>query len=147
MMTKFLSRARAIPLLLALALTTTPLGACSQVQQAWQKVETAAAAVSGTKINRKAVFVAANAVNGAIVAADIYLQQPICGTGPAVCRTPAATEPIIRAATTAKIARNAMLRFMREHPAELGDRGLYDAMVAAGDALSQALAVYNVKIK
>lgn len=147
MTTKLLTAVRAIPILLALALAAAPLGACSQVQQAWQKVEGVAQVVSGAKIDRRAVFVAASAVNGAIVAADIYLQQPVCGTGPVVCRAAAATEPIVRGVQAARVARNAMLRFMREHPAELGDRGLYDAMVAAGDALGQVLAIYNVKAK
>lgn len=147
MTTKLLTAVRAIPILLVLALAAAPLGACSQAQQAWQKVEGVAQTISGTKIDRKAVFVAAQAVNGAIVAADIYLQQPVCGTGPVVCRTAAATAPLVKAVQAARIARNAMLRFMREHPAELGDRGLYDAMVAAGDALGQVLAVYNVKAK
>jgi hypothetical protein len=133
---------RRFQLALATALIAMSLGGCAEFAAFRQTVSNVATAIVTGKINRKAVYVAASTANGLIVTADLYLQQPICGKLP--CRTPDATEPIINAKTVLSSARSSMLAFMKAHPDELGDKGLYDAMVAAGAEMRKVFATYGV---
>ena len=115
------------------------------VAKAYTTAKNVAAAVSSSKINRKAVTVAALTANGFIQAADLYLQQPPCNGALIVCRNSAATEPLIKAVTSLRSARNNMLDFMRSHPGQLGD-GLYDLMVSATNEIQGVFAAYNIKL-
>jgi len=121
-----------------------PLAGCADgsLQKFKTEVGNVASAITSAKINRKAVFTAASVANGLISTADIYLSLPICGKAP--CRNPAATEPIANAQATLSSARSAMLDFMKAHPGELGDKGLYDAMVLATSQIKSIFATYGV---
>lgn len=136
---------RIIATLAALTTVGPILAGCGTINPFIQKIENVASAITNTKINRKAVYLAASTADGFVVAADIYLQQPTCNGRLTVCHDARATEPIILAVSQVRHARSDMLSFMKAHPGQLGDKGLYDLMVSSGAQLKSILDSYGVK--
>lgn len=134
---------RPLAAIVALLAVTLSLGGCAEFTKAKQTIENVGEAIASAKVNRKAVYLAASTANGFIASADIYLQQPICGKIP--CRDPRATEPLISAKGSVSSARNAMIAFMNAHPGQLGDQGLYDALVAANTEIQKIFTTYGIK--
>lgn len=121
---------------LALALTA---GGCATVQKI-------TGAVTGATVDTTAVYVSANSYDAAAKIANAYLALPRCPVQAPACRDPAVTAqlaPLLRAAYS---SRTQLVAYSVAHPGVLGPQGLYDALVASGTALSQALAAYNIKV-
>lgn len=125
--------------LMVVALLALSLGACAQIQNAYDTL-------SGAKVSPQAVIVAANAFNALKATATNYLRLPRCKTtgAPVICRSPQATKIIIPAVRAGTVARNNLEQFMREHPGELGPSGVYDALVASSNTLKGVFAQYRI---
>lgn len=118
------------------------LGGCAQqvqdVRNAWSVATSAS--VSGTSVS-----IAVNAFDALEATALRYISLPLCGTGPAICRTQAATREIDRAIRAGRIPRNQLEAFLVANPGKLGPTGLYNALEAAVATLQGVLAKYNVE--
>lgn len=123
-----------------LALT---LGGCAPGTKLGQFVSDTKAvfvAVSEAKVPAKAMLAAATAFNGAEVAAEQYLRLRVCSEGIIkACRNPALTEPIADAVMRGRVARDSLIAFVKAHPGELGNQGVYDALLAATTTLKSIL--------
>lgn len=98
-----------------------------------------------TQISPTAAVVAANAFNAMEATATNYLRLKRCtlATGP-ICRDPVVTTKIIPAVRSGRAARDALIRFVRQHPGQLGASGLYDALVASTNTLQVVYAQYGI---
>lgn len=105
----------------------------------------AASAVSSATVDPKAIIVAANAFDAIEVTAKNYLRLQRCGatSGP-VCRSPAATRPLIAAVRSGREARKNALAFLKSHPGQLGPGGLYDALDASIKTVQAIFANYKI---
>lgn len=126
---------RHVVLAVALAL---PVGACSTVQQAWNVATSA-------EVPAQAVVVAANSFNALEVTATNYLRLPKCGKTPSVvCRSPTVSAKLYPLVRSGRKARDAALQFLDTHPGQLGDKGLYDALITSINVLQVVMDQYNV---
>jgi|SRR6185437_14275319 len=114
------------------------LGACAQLQNAWNLVTT-------SQVSPTAVIVAANAFDAVEATATNYLRLPKCtATNGPVCRNPKATAAIIPAIRSGRVARNNLEQFMKDNPGQLGPQGLYNALTTATSTLQAIFAQYGV---
>lgn len=113
------------------------VSACAQIKTVYDTV-------TGAKVSPAAVIVAANTFNALEITATQYLLLPRCDGIKVVCRVPSATQPIKNAVRSGRAVRNSLELFLRNHPGELGDRGAYDALVAASGTLQEVFAQYKV---
>lgn len=100
--------------------------------------------VSESKVSPSAVYIAANAFNALEATATNYLRLPRCT--PAirpVCREPEITPKIINNVRAGRQARNGLVKFLKDHPNELGPRGLYDVLVASTSTLRAIFDQYS----
>lgn len=118
------------------------LGGCSKTLQ---DAHTAFDIITSAKVSPQAVIIAANSFDALEVTATNYLTLKRCSatTGP-ICRDPGATKAMIPAIRSGRIARNNLLAFLRDHPGELGPRGLYDALESAGRSIQAVMAQYRI---
>ncbi|MDE2105527.1 MAG: hypothetical protein KGL39_50335 [Patescibacteria group bacterium] len=124
--------------LLVAAIVALSLGACAQIQTAYD-------AVSGAKVSPTAVIVAGNSFDALEATATNYLRLKKCnGSNGPVCRDPKATAIIIPAVRSGRVARTNLEQFMKDHPGELGPQGLYDSLKVSIDTLRQAFSQYNI---
>lgn len=130
--------------ILTVASLALALGGCAQWQAIEQKVSTVVSAVSGATVNPQAVLVASNIFDGLEVTATNYLRLAKCNGTTPVCRDPSATKVIIPAVRSGRVARNNLQQFLKDHPGELGPRGLYDALQASIATLQAAYAKYQI---
>lgn len=139
-MQKFLAGALALALLL-------PLGACAPGSFG-AKVEGAISAISGATVSPQAIIIAANAFDALEATAKNYVNPALnkrCnGSNGPVCRDPAATVAINKAVRAGRVARNNAKQFLRDHPGQLGTRGLYDALQASVTTLEAIFRQYNI---
>ena len=124
-------------LLIAFVLTVG-LSGCASLQNTYD-------ILTGASVPPTAVYVAANAFDAVEATATNYLRLPKCGTGPVVCRSPAATAQIIPAVRSGRVARTNLENFMIQNPGALGPTGLYNALVTATSTLQAIITQYNLK--
>lgn len=118
-------------------------GGCAQTKQFISNVGAAVSSIGKAKVPAKTILVAATTFNGLEKVATQYLSLKICGSMP--CRDPQLTEPIARYVYDGRIARDAAVEFLAAHPGELGDAGIYDALVTANTALQKIFADNRIK--
>lgn len=122
-----------------LALT---LGGCSTglttVENVWNS------ATSGT-VSVTAVSVAGNSYDALQATATNYLH--VCNTTPSAiptCKNVSANKQLIRAVRAGRIARANLEQFYKDHPGQLGPKGLYDALQAATNTLQTVITTYKI---
>lgn len=131
---------RIVPVIL-LALV---LSGCAS--ERFQSVERAWSALTSTTVSRKTVDIAASTFDAVEKVGTRYLRLPRCtGVNGPVCRNPTATAVLIPAIRSGKSARTALVRFVRQHPGDLGANGLYDALLSATDTLDKIYLQYGIK--
>jgi len=124
-------------IILAAALAFS-LTACTQVQNVWDTVTSAS-------VTPTTVIVAANTFDALEATATNYLRLPKCtGSNGPVCRDKAATAQIIPAVRAGRVARTNLEQFFKDHPGQLGPKGLYDALTAAISTLQSVFAQYQI---
>ncbi len=89
------------------------------------------------------VVVVVNGFNALEKSATNYLKLHRCPVNTPVCRDPSATQPIKKAFQTGRGPRDALQTFLEQHPGQLGDKGLYDALTTAIDQLEQIGSKYG----
>lgn len=100
--------------------------------------------VTTSKVSPEAIVLAASTFDALEVTATNYLRARRCtGTNGPICRDPAVTPTVIQYVHSGREARNQLKAFLRAHPGELGDAGLYDALTAANSTLQNVLAVFK----
>lgn len=109
------------------------------------RVQNAFSVLTETQISPTAAVVAANTFNATEATATNYLRLKRCTpvTGP-ICRDKAITAKIIPAVRSGRAARDDLLKFVRQHPGQLGASGLYDALVASTNTLQAVYAQYGI---
>ncbi len=135
---------RSFVLLAAITLLAGPQVACGPLSQTFEKFQDLAGSVTSAKVPVNEVVLARNAFNAIEITATAFLRVRTCdGTNGPVCRPPAATEPIGEWVLKGRDARNQLTQFMKDHPGELGPRGLYDALKLATSNLQSLIAKYK----
>lgn len=130
--------------LLAIALLALSLGGCASLNTFKDKVETAWSVVTQASVSPQAVIIAANAFDGLEATATNYLTLTRCNGTKAICRDPGATKKLIPVIRSGRTARDKLIQFLDEHPGQLGDKGLYDALNAAIDGIKAVVVQYNI---
>lgn len=122
-------------LLLSFALAVSVAG-CAQFKSAFDTV-------TGIEVSPKAVYVAVNTFNALEVTAANYLH--VCRTAPTTpgCSQSAIAQ-LIPAVRSGRVARNALLDFMKTHPDALGAKGLYDALMSTTAVVQQIKDTYKI---
>lgn len=130
------------------AILTLGLAGCAQFQAFEQKASDIWSTVTHYSISPKAVIVGGYSFDALEATATNYLTLKRCtGSNGPVCRSQAATKQIIPAVRSARAARDAAEQFLADHPGQLGNQGLYDAMVAAGKVLLGIFDKYGIKVQ
>ena len=138
-------------MLIAFALAgARALGGCgpgTQLGNLVSSVEATFTAAASAKVPAKALYAASTTFAGVEIALASYGKLPVCRKAPSLsCRV---YKPGLRDSINAKLrdgrtARDAALAFYDEHPDELAPSGLYDALVAATQALQKIQADNNI---
>lgn len=114
------------------------LGACTQLQNAWS-------VITSSSVPPGLVIVSGNTVDAIEATATNYLSLPRCtGKNGPVCRSPAATAQLIPAVRAMRVARNNLEQFLSDHPGQLANQGLYDALQAATKTVQDIIRQYNI---
>jgi hypothetical protein len=109
------------------------LGSCA-------KLETVYSAATTSTVPAKSIYVAANAFNVVETAATGYVQYCTPNPTPAGCNDTVIVNDIIPTINKGVTARKTLTAFVNAHPGELGDSGVYDALVTATSTLQTLLA-------
>lgn len=120
------------------AITVLLSGCAGGVRGTWDLL-------ASSQVSPTLVIVAGNSFDALEVTATNYLRLPRCNSfnGP-VCRSPQVTVKLIPAVRAGRVARNNLERFLREHPGQLADQGLYDALTATTQTLQDIIVQYNI---
>jgi len=114
------------------------LGGCAQLQNAWS-------VITSSSVPPGLVIVSGNTVDAIEATATNYLSLPRCtGKNGPICRSPAATAQLIPAVRAMRVARNNLEQFLSDHPGQLANKGLYDALQAATKTVQDIIAQYNI---
>jgi hypothetical protein len=100
--------------------------------------------ITSATVSPTAVVVAANAFDAVKATATNYISYCTPNPAPAGC-TDAAIQKLIPAVRAGTDARNSLEQFSADHPGELGDKGVYDALTTATDTIKAIVAEYDVK--
>jgi len=138
---RFMNRLVAVSMLCAVGVVgggcATPLG---------EGFTSAVASLNSAKVSPAVILAASNSFDAVQVTAENYLRLPSCRRATtAICRQPAATKPIGNAILAGRKARDAAQDFLRDHPGELGPKGLYDALTASVGTVRDIFNQYNVE--
>lgn len=117
------------------------LGGCATFQNAKNTFDI----VTSARASPTAIIVAAQTFDALEVSATNYLRLPKCTavSGP-VCRNRLAANAIIKAVRTGRPVRNQLEAFLRDHPGELGPKGLYDALTGAAQTIQGIFTAYQI---
>lgn len=99
--------------------------------------------VTSSNVPAMTIFVAANAFNVVKTAATGYIVYCTPNPTPKGCNDEVIQEKIIPTIDKGTDARNELVEFAKAHPGELGDKGLYDALVTSTSTLKTLLATYD----
>lgn len=126
--------------MLTAAVLVLPLGACAQIQTAWE----VATAASQVEVSGQTVVVAIQAFDGAQVLATNYLRLPRCtSANRPICREPSA-RPIIKGAIySGREARNNLKALLRSNAGKSIPVGNYNTLIAATNTIRDATAAYR----
>lgn len=124
---------RKFALAAALAVVCFMLTACAALKS-----------LSEASVSPTAVVVAANAFNAVKTTATNYIAYCTPNPAPAGC-SDAAIQKLIPAVRAGTDARNSLEQFQADHPGELGNKGVYDALTTATDTIKAIVAEYGVK--
>lgn len=91
------------------------------------------------------IYVAANAFDAAEVTATQYLGLPLCGTGPTVCRTQAASAAVVAATRGGYKARQALVAACAASATSTACISDYSALTAAVSGLQTTFTAYGVQ--
>lgn len=83
--------------------------------------------VSSATVDRRYVVAGAVTFDAVEQLATEYLKRPKCPQA-VLCRDPKVSKPLIAAMRKGIIIRRQMVSFARQHPDQLGDQGLQDAL-------------------
>ena len=120
-------------------LLTVGVAGCANLQNAWN-------VITSTSVSPTVVVIAVNTFDALEVTGANYLRLPRCKAGgPIACRDPGVSEKIINAKVAGRKARNALEDFIRDHPGQLGPKGLYDALIKATATLQDIFAQYGIR--
>lgn len=112
------------------------------------KVEGVVSAITGATVSPQAIIIMSNSFDALEVTAKNYINPRMnrrCdGTNGPICRDPTATVAIVKAVRAGRVARNNAKQFLRDHPGELGSKGLYDALQSSVSTLQSIFLQYNV---
>jgi hypothetical protein len=110
-----------------------------------QKVKNAWNVLTASSISPEAVVIAVNSFDALEATATNYLRLKRCnGDNGPICRDPAATEKLVPAIRSGRVARNDLEQFLKDHPGELGPSGLYDPLQTSINAIQNIIAQYNI---
>jgi hypothetical protein len=122
----------ALPIMLSLLM----LAGCAQLKNAYVTVTSA-------KVPTKVVYVAVNAFDAAKVTAKNYIAYCTPNPAPKGCDDNVIQNKLDPAIKSGTRARNTLEDFMKEHPGELGDKGIYDALTTATDTIRDVTASFK----
>jgi len=122
-------------LLFALTLFATLTG-CANIKSAYETVTSA-------KVSAKTVYVAVNAFDAAKVTAKNYIIYCTPNPAPVGCDDKAIQTKLNPAILAGTRARNTLEDFQAAHPGELGDKGIYDALITATDTIKDVTASFK----
>ena len=120
-------------LVLASALS---LGGCANLQNAWDVVTSA-------KVSPAAVVIAANSFDAVEKTATNYVGYCSPNPAPAGCNDNVIQTRLIPAIRSGRTARNSLEAFLQAHPGELGDKGVYDALISSTTTIKAIVANYK----
>lgn len=109
-----------------------------------QKFKSAYDVVTSSSISPTMVYVAANTFDALEATATNYLRLPKCGGSSIICRNQSAVAVIIPAIRSGRVARNNLEQFLKDHPGQLGPKGLYDSLTASIDTIQKIYTQYNI---
>ncbi|KAA0685989.1 hypothetical protein DTW90_34445 [Neorhizobium sp. P12A] len=112
------------------------LSSCSSLTNAWS-------AVTEAKVPAKTILVAENAFNIAKSTATNYIAYCTPNPAPAGCNDVAIKTQLIPAIKSGTTARDQLQAFLRAHPDQVGDKGVYDALVAATTTIGSVTANFK----
>lgn len=108
------------------------------------KIGNAYTSITSTTVSTDAVTYAASAFDAVQITATNYLRLRRCtGDNGPICRDPAITPQIIALVKAGREERNALKRFVRAHPGELGMEGTYAGLKQTTQSLQNLLAAYK----
>lgn len=83
--------------------------------------------IASRAVDRKVVVAGATSFDLVEQAARIYVQRPVCPKA-VTCRDPNITRQIVKYIRQGIVIRKQMVQFALDHPGQLGDAGLQDAL-------------------
>lgn len=129
-------------IILAVVLSAS-LGGCASFQAFEQKLQNVVQAATSATVSRKAVVVSGNVANGIIQAATDYLNFCAVNNTNVVCKKTAIAK-LIPEVRRVQENRNRLEVFLRDHPGQLGQMGLYDALNQSVSAINDVLMAYRL---
>jgi hypothetical protein len=112
------------------------LGSCANMQKVYD-------AVTEAKVPVKTVLVAESAFNIAKSTATQYITYCTPNPAPTGCDDALIKVKLIPAIKAGTDARNSLQAFLVAHPGELGNKGVYDALIAATTTIQTVVASYK----
>ena len=100
-------------------------------------------AVTDAKVPAKTIIVAANAFDGLKVTAKNYLVYCTPNPAPIGCDDAAIKNKLVPAIKSGTTARDTLEQFLADHPGQLGDKGVYDALVDANSTIQSVIANFK----
>lgn len=102
-------------------------------------IKTAYDTIVSAKVSPTLVVVAVNGFDAVKTTAKNYIVYCTPNPAPKGCDDDVIQNKIDPAIKSGTTARNTLKQFLKDHPGELGDRGVYDALVAATDTIKAAI--------
>jgi hypothetical protein len=109
------------------------------------KLNTVLSAVTTSSIPAKTLYVGISAFDVIEAPAIAYVNYCTVKAPPAGCDDVTIQTKIEPAINNGITAKKTLLAFLNAHPGQLGDAGVYDALVAATSALTSYSSLYTVK--
>jgi hypothetical protein len=116
-----------IAVAMALALS---FAGCAQLSS----ITTAVSTVSQAQVPAKQIYIAVNAFDAVKITATNYIRA--CVNYNPLCVSRDAVTDIRTAIAKGTPARNSLKQFLRDHPGQFGDSGVYDALTSATATLT-----------
>ena len=122
--------------IIAIGLLAFSLVGCAQLQNAYN-------VVTGAAITPEQVYVSANAFDAIEASATQYLRLPVCGSAP--CRNAGATQTIVAAVRSGRLARNKLESAVNANPTGPVDANLLATLTSSTSTLKSILAEFGAQ--